>query len=64
MTSEHKMEAIANADAHLGNAGLPTYSELVNTVERLLRNMANPDPLHPEWRKAKADAAVQYQKTL
>lgn len=27
-------EAIANADAHLGNAALPTYTELVNLLKR------------------------------
>lgn len=30
--SEQKQEAIANADAHLNNAGLPTYTELVELL--------------------------------
>ena len=29
-----KAEAIANADAHLSNVGMPTYSELVETLRR------------------------------
>jgi hypothetical protein len=33
---EHKKAAIANADAHLNDAGLPTYTELV----QLLRETA------------------------
>jgi hypothetical protein len=30
--SEQKQEAIANADAHLTNAGLPSYTELVQLL--------------------------------
>lgn len=30
-------EAIANADAHLNNAGLPTYSEMVAALRRIDR---------------------------
>lgn len=30
-----KKEAIANADAHTSNAGLPTYSELIAFVQRM-----------------------------
>jgi hypothetical protein len=30
--SEQKHEAIANADAHLTNAGLPSYTELVQLL--------------------------------
>ena len=29
----HKSEAIANADAHLSNVGLPTYSELLTLAQ-------------------------------
>ena len=32
-----KTEAVANADAHLGNAGLPSYSELLHHLTRLIR---------------------------
>lgn len=31
----HQIEAIANADAHTSNAGLPTYSELLNALNGL-----------------------------
>lgn len=31
-----KTEAIANADAHTNDVGLPTYSDLLETIERLL----------------------------
>lgn len=30
-----KKEAIANADAHTGDAGLPTYSELLDFVQHV-----------------------------
>lgn len=30
-----KLEAIANADAHTSNAGLPTYSELLDFAQRM-----------------------------
>lgn len=33
--NEAKTEAIANADAHSSNVGLPTYSELLAVVRRL-----------------------------
>ena len=33
--NEAQTEAIANADAHTGNAALPTYSELVEALRRL-----------------------------
>lgn len=33
--SNAKQEAIAQADAHLNNAGLPTYTELRKALERL-----------------------------
>ena len=36
-----KTEAIANADAHLNNAGLPTSTELVKTLERMVANSGN-----------------------
>ena len=32
-----KTEAIANADAHLSNVGLPTYSELLNALRAISR---------------------------
>lgn len=35
-TMTAKTEAIANADAHTNDAGLPTYSDLLETIERLL----------------------------
>jgi len=35
--SETKSEAIANADAHTNNAGLPTYSALVVTLTKARR---------------------------
>lgn len=31
-------EAIATADAHLSNAGLPTYSEMFRAIEHLYKN--------------------------
>jgi hypothetical protein len=40
-------EAIANADAHLNNAGLPTYSELLAALQTIADeagpNMGNDD---------------------
>lgn len=35
MEASAKAEAIANANAHLNNAGLPTYSELVEYLQAL-----------------------------
>lgn len=31
--NEAQVEAVANADAHTSNAGLPTYSELLEMVK-------------------------------
>ncbi|OXJ32686.1 hypothetical protein CFB82_20090 [Burkholderia sp. HI2714] len=36
-----KTEAIANADAYLNNAGLPTYSELGAALDRLVAGVGN-----------------------
>jgi len=35
-----KIEAIADADAHSNNAGLPTYSELVEALRKAERELA------------------------
>jgi hypothetical protein len=32
---QHKQEAIANADAYANNAGLPTYSALVDALDAI-----------------------------
>lgn len=31
--NEAQIEAVANADAHLNNAGLPTYTEVVSMLK-------------------------------
>lgn len=33
--NEAQVEAIANADAHTSNAGLPTYTELLRELKRI-----------------------------
>lgn len=33
--NEAQIEAIANADAHATNAGLPSYSDLMQIVQRI-----------------------------
>lgn len=44
-----KAVAIANADANLSNAGLPTYSEMFGTIEHLHENCwLDSDPCETE----------------
>lgn len=38
--SDPKAEAIANADAHTNNVGLPTYSELVKALRDTQQQLA------------------------
>lgn len=40
----------------------PTYDELLKALAALLRQTANPDPLHPAFQKAREDAAALYQR--
>lgn len=37
--------------------------ELRRALASLLRVTADPDPLHPSWRKARQEAAAVYQRT-
>lgn len=40
-----KIEAIAIADAHLSNAGLPTYTDMFRAIQHLHENCwLDPDP--------------------
>lgn len=38
-TKSAKVEAVRNADAHLSNAGLPTYSEALAALRRMMSYM-------------------------
>ncbi|MDN8027947.1 hypothetical protein QZN17_05145 [Burkholderia multivorans] len=56
-----KTEAIANADAHLNDAGLPTYSELATALRAMTEAgkpvLADLPNLSPELKAQKAYAA-------
>lgn len=61
---EAKAEAIANADAHTNNAGLPTYSELVAALRATSGQLAD---YHLKghmsgWDKALADAHAMLRR--
>lgn len=59
-----KVEAIANADAHTNNAGLPTYSELVAALRATSGQLAD---YHLKghmtgWDKALADSHAMLRR--
>ncbi len=66
----NRIEAIANADAHTNNVGLPTYSELVEALNILLPlAKSRAEDMHevagdesPLWKAA--NNAVQDAETL
>lgn len=49
-------EAIANADAHTNNAGLPTYSELVAALRLAHQQMQKSDGESHAWHEANDSA--------
>jgi len=56
-------EAIATADAHLSNAGLPTYSEMYRAIEHLYENSwLDSDPCETEDLGVAKDSARKAYK--
>jgi len=49
-----KTEAIANANAHLNNAGLPTYDDLLAALKAFLAKHDDRDGLSDLWPKEAA----------
>lgn len=64
--NEHQIEAIANADAHTSNAVLPTYSELLNTLNALALNVLSHEQLaqHDYLRTLAYEAQTMVCKAL
>lgn len=52
--NNQQINAVATADAHLKNAGLPTYSELREFVTELADGLCGGDPLDLLERAQKA----------
>lgn len=55
-----KTEAIATADAHANNAGLPTYTELLAANAALRTSLAALVKLHADWDKGTAYVPVAF----
>ncbi|RTL34274.1 MAG: hypothetical protein EKK53_26660 [Burkholderiales bacterium] len=56
--NQAQTEAIANANAHTNDAGLPTYSELVEALRRLNTATVTFATLGGEWAEVAAAEAL------
>ncbi len=61
--NDSQKEAIATADAHTSNVGLPTYSELVEALRKLHSEGQMYMARHRLDRSAMADAAALLART-